>query len=309
MSESNRVAVRYVEESTYGVTPADSANWQAIRFTSEALSGTPNTSTSSEIRSDRMIADQIKTGLSVGGDISFELSSGTFDDLLEAVMCDTWTNNTLNIGTNDKSFTIEKHMEDIDKYITFTGMRTSSMELSFTYGEMVTGKFSFMGNGVDTPGASLVGAGNINNPTTSGVLNSSSNVTNIQIQLGGVEVPGVFVKSISLTVDNQHRPVEAIGLDAPVDVNKGTANITGSIEAYLSAASFDLYANVLNQSDVILSWTVSDGASSYTFTLPRVKLSGEAPQSGGLDQDVMISVDFAALIDTGTSTSLRIVRS
>ena len=288
MSESNRVAVRYVEETgDYGVTPTNSAAWQAIRYTSETLSGTPNTATSSEIRADRMIADQIKTGLTVGGDISFELSSGTFDNLLEAIMCDTWTSDVLNIGTNDKSFSIEKHMQDIDKYITYTGMRASSMELSFSYGEMVTGKFSFMGNGVDTPAASLVGTGSILPPTTTGILNSTSDVTGILIN--GVAIGGISIKSISLTVDNQYRAIEAIGSDAPVNASKGTANITGSMEAYLSAESFDFYGRVLN--------------------LPRVKLSGEAPQSGGLDQDVMITVDFTALIDSATSTSLRITRS
>ncbi|MCP1363702.1 phage tail tube protein, partial [Halomonas sp. BBD48] len=82
MSESNRVKLIVVPETAYGATPADSANWQTLRYTSETLSGTPQTVTSSEIRSDRMTADMTRTGLQVQGDIGVELSTGTFDDLI-----------------------------------------------------------------------------------------------------------------------------------------------------------------------------------------------------------------------------------
>ncbi len=62
------------------------------RFTSEGLSGTPDTVESAQIRTDRMGSGQIVTGLQVGGDMAFELAKeASIDELLESAMYNTWT--------------------------------------------------------------------------------------------------------------------------------------------------------------------------------------------------------------------------
>ncbi len=84
MSDSNRVALRYVEEVTFGTNPG--TDMTALRFTSETL--TPNVEfiASDEIRNDRQITDTIQTGSEPGGDVSFELSYGTYDDFFRAAL-------------------------------------------------------------------------------------------------------------------------------------------------------------------------------------------------------------------------------
>jgi hypothetical protein len=75
MSSANAVELILVPEAAYGQTPApDVAAAQAIRFTTETLSGTPTTVASTENRTDRMSGGQIVTGLTVGGAINGELS-------------------------------------------------------------------------------------------------------------------------------------------------------------------------------------------------------------------------------------------
>lgn len=81
MSSSNRVRVAFIPESTYGVTPG-SGNFKTARFTSEALSGTPDTVESKQIRTDRMASGQVVTGLQVGGQVSIELAKEDSIDLL-----------------------------------------------------------------------------------------------------------------------------------------------------------------------------------------------------------------------------------
>lgn len=97
MSSSNSVQITYVPEVTYGTspTPAAGVTLTTARFTSESLSGTPTTTTSAEMRTDRMSAGQVTTGLEVGGDISFELSADPFinDFLRAAMMQAAWTAN------------------------------------------------------------------------------------------------------------------------------------------------------------------------------------------------------------------------
>jgi len=93
MSSSNLVSVTYTPEASYGVVPAPApaVALDTARFTSESLSGTPETQVSTELRTDRMSSGQVVTGLTVGGDINFELSRDVFfDDWFEAGLMTTW---------------------------------------------------------------------------------------------------------------------------------------------------------------------------------------------------------------------------
>ena len=94
MSSSNLVSVVYQEEDEgYGVKmPADAGSLMyTARFTDESLSGTPETTESTELRTDRMSSGQVVVGLEVGGDLNWELSSDQFhDDFHEAAMMNRW---------------------------------------------------------------------------------------------------------------------------------------------------------------------------------------------------------------------------
>lgn len=93
MSSANLVEVIYVKEVEYGVTPdpLSGVTAETTRFTSETLSGTPTTTVSTTIRTDRMSSGQVVTGLEVGGEINTELASSQFqDDFFEGAMMNTW---------------------------------------------------------------------------------------------------------------------------------------------------------------------------------------------------------------------------
>lgn len=108
MSSSNLVSVTYTDEATYGekadATGAITA--QTARFTSESLSGTPQTTESEEIRQDRMSGGQVATGLEVGGDLNFELAPGAFFDKFFAMgMMAAWAAATADVSS--VSFTLD----------------------------------------------------------------------------------------------------------------------------------------------------------------------------------------------------------
>ena len=90
MANGSRHSMFYVPEATYGTTPANPA-WKPIRHTGTTLGLSKDSISSEELRSDRMIADFRQGANQVGGDIKFELSFLSFDDLLEAVLGGTWT--------------------------------------------------------------------------------------------------------------------------------------------------------------------------------------------------------------------------
>ena len=305
MSEANRVSVKSVAESTYGTTPA-SATWQAMRYMSQNLAGKPSTYTSKEIRSDRQVQDLLVVGEDVSGDIGVELSATTYDELLEAAMGGTWASNVLKVGTTKRSFSVEVGYEDWStvQYVQFKGMRAGGFNFTYPWGSAVTGGFKFAGKQRLESTTSLVGAGSTTGATTTDILNGSSDISAIQIDGGST---GIIMKSISLDLNNNLRPVEGIGSAGPTNQNYGTAMITGSISAYFDEIT--LLQKLINNTAIALKWTISDGTNNYTYLLPSIKFSDGAPSVEGLDTDVMQTLNFTALYDAVEATSLKISRS
>jgi hypothetical protein len=93
MSSGNLVEIIYTSETVYGETdaPLSAAVAETARFTSESVSGSPTTTISESIRTDRMSGGQVVTGLEVGGDLNTEVAVSQFQsDFFEAGMMSTW---------------------------------------------------------------------------------------------------------------------------------------------------------------------------------------------------------------------------
>jgi hypothetical protein len=93
-ASSSAAQIRYLEESIRGVTP--SGNPSELRVTGESLNQSVESAASQELRADRMTPDSILTGGQVGGAVNIELSFGTYDTFLEALLAGTFTL----VGTN-----------------------------------------------------------------------------------------------------------------------------------------------------------------------------------------------------------------
>lgn len=305
MADSNRVSVRYTPESTYNTMPTN-ADWEVLGYAGESLQGKPTTVESKQVRDDRQVSDLIKTGLDVSGGVDFEFKAVNLDDMLEAALMGTFTANVLEPGQVKQSFSIEKKFADISgtNIARFTGMRVGSMGLSFPHGEIVTGSVSFMGAGYSLQSTHGIGTGTLNDSSTNQAMNAAGNLSSIQVDGSSTSL---FFKKVDLNIDNSLRAKQAIGQDAPVDYNAGTIRITGTIEAYFDDVT--LLNALVNNTDISFQWAVSDGTTTYTFLLPKIKFSDGFPNGEGLDADVMLPLSFTALYDATEQTSLRITKS
>ena len=124
MSSANRTDLRYIAEVDWGVTPTTPA-LKALRMTGESLNANIQTAVSTEIRGDRNQAELIQVGSKAGGNVNFELSPTSLDDMLEAALCSTWVVDgvdtdkfTLVNGILERSFTIQKNLVDITQLST-----------------------------------------------------------------------------------------------------------------------------------------------------------------------------------------------
>lgn len=89
MADGSRHSMRMVPEVAYGVTP-NTPVFKPVRHTGTTLGLTKDSLQSEEIRDDRQIADFRHGARQTGGDISIELSFGSFDDILEATLMGSW---------------------------------------------------------------------------------------------------------------------------------------------------------------------------------------------------------------------------
>ncbi|MCP3065837.1 phage tail tube protein, partial [Myxococcus sp. K38C18041901] len=106
-ASGQRTALRFTAEGDYGV-PA-TTTYQALRFTGTSLNMPKETYQSNEIRADRQTADLRHGMRTAAGDVSFELSRGTFDELLSGALSGTWEAVTtgavsLEADADDESF-------------------------------------------------------------------------------------------------------------------------------------------------------------------------------------------------------------
>ena len=227
---SNRTDVRYVSETVFGTTPATPA-LAAVRYTGESLNFNIKNTKSAEIRSDRMTTDLVQVQADASGDINFELSYTSFDDFIEAALCGTWTTGVLKNGTTLRSFTIQKHFQDATTpfYMNYTGCRVGGMDMDFQTGQILTGKFSFMGLGAAATTTQFTGA-TTPAATTTDVMNAVSNL--VEIDDNGIPSTSFFNK-LTLSLNNNLRAQRAIGHLPNVGIALGTLDVTGSIELYL----------------------------------------------------------------------------
>jgi hypothetical protein len=97
---ADRVELAYVAESVWGTTPT-SPTLQNLRFTSESLHAETSAEDSKEIRPDRNVSDAIRLNQNASGDIGFEFSYSTYDELLKAALfASAWSSAVTDISSD-----------------------------------------------------------------------------------------------------------------------------------------------------------------------------------------------------------------
>lgn len=96
-----------------------SGDFKTARFTAEQYSGTPETTESVQIRTDRQSSGQIVTGLTVNGGHSFELAKeAAIEDFLESAMFNTWQSFAAVNETMSLDLTLKKLVRSTGSFIT-----------------------------------------------------------------------------------------------------------------------------------------------------------------------------------------------
>jgi len=301
-ADSSRAQLRYVVETTPGVTPS-TPTMKNLRFTGESLNANRTTASSTEIRSDRNVTDLVTTGVTATGDINIELSYGEFDDFLESALQGTWTTNVLKNGTARKSFTIEKEFSDVSKFQVFTGCEVTQFALNLNAGEFVNGSFGIMARGATD--ATATAATSVTPSLTNPVYNTTYHMSNLTIN-GVAYTDGL--KTFSFSLNNNAREQRQIGSPNLAGVGMGQALLTGSLNAYFASGTAIVNA-YNNDTPVAIEFTLTAGGHSYDFLLPAVKFSSKKVVAGAINQDVQLEMGWQAILDATAGCEIKITRS
>ena len=302
MANGSRHSLSYVPEVAFGVTPATPA-WKAIRHTGTTLGLSKETLQSEELRSDRQIADYRHGAYTIGGDINFELSFGSFDDLLEAVLCGTWAVDVLKAGTVRRSFSLERLFGDMlaadNPYHRFTGVEFNSLQLAINANAMVTGSFGVVGSNMSTASVAVTGA-------TYAAASTTSPLDSFTGTLTESGQPIAVITEIQLKLENGLEPRYVVGSKQSLRPSIGRSNCSGQITAYFENGT--LLDKFINETSSAIEFDLPDGAgNTYSFLLPRVKYNGGQPDVAG-EGPITLSMPFQALLDPVTGTNLQITR-
>lgn len=310
MADGSRHSMRFVLESTYGVTPATPA-FDIVRHTGTTLGLSKEALQSEEIRDDRQIADFRHGARQVGGDISIELSYGSFDTILEALLGGTWAADTpalgtdqLKAGTTRRSFTVERYFGDIltaDKpFHRFTGVEFNTLQLQINANAMITGTIGVVGKDMVTDTVIVTGA-TYNPATTTSPLDSFTGTLNEN------GTPIAVITEIQLNLDNGLDPRFVVGSKTTLRPSIGRSNVSGQITAYFENSL--LLEKFINETESDIEFNLPDGAgNNLKFILPRIKYNGGQPDVQG-EGPITLSMPFQALLDSTTNTNIIIERT
>lgn len=304
--DSNDVTLHFVAESVAGTTPATPA-FNSIRIVSETLVANFEALVSNEIGSVD-VQEVRKTALSTSGDINFELHADpNLETLIAAALRGTWTADVLKAGNLKPSFTMERILAGAStSYMRFTGTHFNTFSLNIEPEEFVTGTMGVTGMGSET-GVSAIAGSTYNDAETAA---NAPPLVGLDVSATAVSgVTGIDFSSLTIESDNNNRiqrKLASTGGKAR-GVGYGRRNITGTVVSYFE--TLDHYNQFINDDAPGITATMSDGTNNYTINIPRVKFTGGEVPTPGIDQDIMLTMNWQATYDPVLQTALQISRA
>ena len=281
MSSGAKIVSYIIPEVTPGITPT-TGKWGTLRLTGNALTPTVNTAASDEITESRLSQGSVATSVDINGDLTAELSFGSFDQLLEAAFYGNWTNNVLAIGDVRHTFSIAKGYTDVGVYSLFKGAHVSTFALDIPSDGKITTTFGMACLDYDDSDTPIVTAPD--GPTTTPFL-SNKNVGTILVD--GKSLEGVAcVSAMTLSLDNSLQAQRCIGSSrlGPGAQIATEAAITGTIVLAWSPTAWQIWKNTFTRLPIAVQFPITDSlGNKYIFDFPAVEVDGELPNGGKRD--------------------------
>jgi len=302
VSSGAKVVSHYIKEVTPGVTPSapTAGDWKTMRLTGNTLSPTPSTQVSDEITDSRLSQGSVVTGLTIGGDLTGEMSFGTFDDWLEAAFYGNWVGDVLSVGAARHTFSVQKGYTDVNTYHLFKGVHAATAAIDIPEEGKITLTIGAQALDYEDDTSSFVTSPA---PASSTPFMSSLAVGDIEVD--GVSLAGsACVSAMTINIDNTVILQRCLGSGklGPGAIIETEAAITGTITLAWSQAAYNIWKEQINRTTFKVEFPVEDSAgNSYIFSLPAVEVDGELP-AGGKRDIIQVTLNWTVAKQSPTIT-------
>ena len=294
-------SLHYIAEVTYGTTPA-TPTWTPLPHNGTTLNLSKDAIESEKLRGDRQVEDFRHGNKQVGGDVTAELEYGALDDLIEAVMCGTWTSDVLKSGLVRRSFTLERKFGDLDtpEFHRYTGCEFNSMSMSIAPNALVTTTLGVLGKDISLATAEIASS-----TYSSDVGNTPFDSFTGTITEGGSSI--ATVTALEFTIENGLEALFSVGADTTNRPSIGKSRVTGSLTTYFDSKA--LYEKFVNETSSEIVCTLTDTAGNdLQIDIPNVKYNSGQPDVSG-EGAVTVSMDFVALYSSSDASQLVFTRT
>jgi len=208
-------------------------------------------------------------------------------------------------GVTENSFVMEKFFSDKTQYHTFAGCLVSTLTLNLIVGEFLTGSMEFLGKDMVRDTATA-GSGAYGAASTTPVMNAVANVQSILE--GGTELVAPYaLRQVTCTINNNLRGLKAIGVLGNFDIGIGRSLINGTMQMYFEDGA--MVDKFINSTETKLEFVVQDTAgNAYVVSFPRIKITTQEVVAGGIDQDVLLDMEWQAIRDATNDYTVQIDR-
>ena len=299
MSSGAKVVSHAIKETTPGVTPT-TGQWDVLRLTGNTLTPTPNLDQSEEITDSRLSQGSIITSVDINGDLSAELSFGTFDEFLAAGFYGEWVSNVLSIGEKRTTFSIAKDYRDVGVYALFKGAHVRTMAIEIPGEGKVTLSLGLSCMGYEDAEASFV---TTKKPVSETPFISSINVGTVLVD--GQSLEGqACVSGMTINLDNNLQTQRCLGSGnlGPGALIETSADITGTVTLAWSKKSWEIWKHQMTRKTIAIEFPITDSlGNEYTFNFPTVEVDGELP-NGGKSELLEVTLNYSVAKQSPTIT-------
>lgn len=308
MASGDQITLKFVPESTYGVTPTNSTAWRYLRITGEDFKGEAVTEESEELMGAELgVSEIVVAGQNVSGSINFELSAATFDWAIEAAIGGTWAADTLTNGIVKRSFSFEKHMPDIGRYYLYRGMVVAGIDFKLEKNKRITGSIKFNGAQVSVGTTSAVGSGSVAAINENKIFRSGSTITGIEIDDVSAETAGVRISSLGLNINTNAETEQTIDRDFATGVN--ILSIKPELDFSIYHDNDNFYTKSLAGTKFKFEITLTDGSGNdYKFTFPACQFTGGAPDGASKGKSIMTALKAIGTVDSAAGYYMQVQR-
>ncbi len=205
-----------------------------------------------------------------------------------------------------QSISLETTFTDVNQSFLSDGMRDGTFELDITSGAIITGSVSRQGRETKRQARTLNNAANYTVLDAAATENVSASANVGALRAAGAEL-STAVMAVRFTIDGALRAQTGVGDKFPIGITAGRLSLGVTVEAYFAdGENYDAFIN--HDTRDIMVPVIDPEANTYWFTVPSYKITSDPIAPGGIDQDIMETLEGQAFRDSVRECMIQIDR-